>query len=99
MKVLVTGGTGYLGRAVVRALAGRGHDVIVFARHATSPPPGGATAAVRGDVRDVGALQRAATGCDAICHTAALVSIWRRRSQDFDDVNVGGLTNVVAAAA
>ena len=39
MKVLVTGGTGYLGRAVVRALAARGHDVVVFARHATTASP------------------------------------------------------------
>jgi farnesol dehydrogenase len=98
MKVLVTGGTGYLGRAVVRAIAGRGHDVVVFSRHAASPPAG-ASAAVAGDVRDVAAVRRAATGCDAICHTAAVVSIWRRRSQDFDDVNVGGLINVVDAAA
>ena len=35
MKVLVTGGTGYLGRAVVTALAARGHDLVVFARSAT----------------------------------------------------------------
>ena len=35
MKVLVTGGTGYLGRAVVSALAARGHDLVVFARSAT----------------------------------------------------------------
>ena len=34
MKVLVTGGTGYLGRAVVRALAARGHELVVFARTA-----------------------------------------------------------------
>jgi farnesol dehydrogenase len=54
---------------------------------------------VDGDIRDRAALQHAAAGCDAICHSAALVSIWRRRSQDFDDVNVGGLRNVLAAAA
>jgi NAD+-dependent farnesol dehydrogenase len=99
MKVLVTGGTGYLGRAVVRAFAARGHDVVVFARSAASATPAGASTAVAGDVRDADALRRAATGCDAICHTAALVSIWRRRSQDFDDVNVGGLRNVVDVAA
>lgn len=107
MKILVTGGTGYLGRAVARALAARGHDVVVFARRATSAA--GATGAangrerlagtpVDGDVRDRPAVERAAAGCDAICHTAALVSIWRRRAQDFDDVNVGGLQNTIDAA-
>jgi len=97
MKVLVTGGTGYLGRALVRALHERGHDLVVFARSATrSGLPG---TAVDGDIRDAAALERAAAGCDAISHSAALVSIWRRRRADFDDVNVGGLRNVLAVAA
>jgi farnesol dehydrogenase len=96
MRVLVTGGTGYLGRAIVRALAAAGHTLVVFGRTATgSGLPGHL---VDGDIRDSMAVDAAAAGCDAISHTAALVSIWRRRSQDFDDVNVGGLRNVVAAA-
>ncbi len=96
MKVLVTGGTGFLGRAVVKALAARGHELVVFSRHATgSGLPG---AAVDGDIRDRGALERAAAGCDAVSHSAALVSIWRRRQADFDDINVGGLVNVLAVA-
>ncbi len=96
MRVLVTGGTGYLGRAVVRALAAAGHELVIFARTASrSGLPG---TAVDGDIRDADAVARAAATCDGISHSAALVSIWRRRSQDFDDVNVGGLRNVVAAA-
>jgi farnesol dehydrogenase len=96
MRVLVTGGTGYLGRAVVRAFASRGHRPVVFARSAsTSGLPGDA---VDGDVRDRDAVARAAAGCDAICHLAALVSLWQPRRADFDDINVGGLRNVVAAA-
>lgn len=51
-----------------------------------------------GDVRDRVALSRAARDADAIIHSAALVSIWRRRAQDFDDINVGGLQNVIAVA-
>lgn len=97
MKVLVTGGTGYLGRAVVGALAGRGHDLVIFARGASrSGLPG---TAVDGDIRDRAAVERAAAGCEAISHSAALVSVWRRRRADFDDINVGGLRNVLAVAA
>jgi farnesol dehydrogenase len=97
MKVLVTGGTGYLGRTVVQALAARGHNLVVFARTASrSGLPG---TAVDGDIRDRAALERAAAGCDAISHSAALVSIWRRRREDFDDINVGGLRNVLAVTA
>jgi farnesol dehydrogenase len=97
MKVLVTGGTGYLGRAVVNALAARGHELVIFARSASrSNLPG---TAIDGDIRDAAAVEHAAAGCDAISHSAALVSIWRRRREDFDDVNVGGLRNVLTAAA
>jgi farnesol dehydrogenase len=102
MKVLVTGGTGYLGRAIVRALASHGHDVVVFARTATGSglsDVSGVRRLIDGDVRDRAAVEHAAAGCDAISHSAALVSIWRRRREDFDDVNVGGLKNVLEAAA
>ena len=94
MKVLVTGGTGYLGRAVVEALAARGHDLVVFSRKATRAGLPGR--AVDGDVRDAGALERAAAGCDAVCHMAAHVSIWGP-ARAFDEVNVGGLANAIAA--
>jgi farnesol dehydrogenase len=97
MKVLVTGGTGYLGRAVVGALAARGHELVIFARSASRGGLPGT--AIDGDIRDRAAIERAAAGCDAISHSAALVSIWRRRRADFDEVNVGGLRNVLGAAA
>jgi farnesol dehydrogenase len=94
MRILVTGGTGYLGSAVVRALAARGHEPIVYARGAA--PPG--VRSIRGDVTDAGALARAAREADAICHSAALVTIWERDRSRFDAVNVGGLKNAIAAA-
>jgi nucleoside-diphosphate-sugar epimerase len=93
MKVLVTGGTGYVGRAIVRALVRQDHACVVFARAASgSGLPG---RLIDGDVRDRAALDRAAEGVDAICHAAALVSIWRARRADFDEVNVGGLENAL----
>src|SRR5512135_1296073 len=97
MKILVTGATGYLGRAVVAALAEHGHAAVAFAR--TASAAGLSAAAVDGDVRDEDAVLAAAAGCDAICHLAALVSVWRPRRTDFDEVNVGGLQTVLRAAS
>jgi farnesol dehydrogenase len=91
MRVLVTGGTGYLGSAIVRALRRAGHDAVVFAR--TAAPPG-----IAGNIRDTRAVTAAAAGMDAIVHSAALVAVWRRDASEFDAVNVGGLQSVLAAA-
>src|SRR5262245_27080512 len=96
MRVLVTGGTGYLGQAIVLALAERGHAPVVFARHATAAGLPGA--AIDGDVRDRAALAAAARGCDALCHDAALVSVWRRDPREFDAINVGGLEHALDVA-
>jgi farnesol dehydrogenase len=96
VKVLITGGTGYLGRAIVRALVARRHEPVVFARGATAAGLPGT--AVDGDVRDAAALRSAARGVDAICHTAALVKVWRPNAREFDDVNVGGLEHALEAA-
>jgi farnesol dehydrogenase len=89
MRILVTGGSGYLGSAIVRALAQRGHQPIVFARRASfAGLPG---RAVDGDIRDRRAIRNAADGVDAIIHSAALVSLWQPSSSVFDEINVGGL--------
>ncbi|MEX2272790.1 MAG: NAD-dependent epimerase/dehydratase family protein [Vicinamibacterales bacterium] len=93
MRVLVTGGTGYLGTAIVAALERRRHEPVVFAR---KPAPG--INAIAGDVTDAAGLARAARDTDAICHSAALVSIWERDRRRFHDVNVGGLRHAIAAA-
>jgi len=98
MRVLITGGTGYLGGALVGALLAAGHRCVIFGRTATANAPQDALVEpIDGDVRDRAAVYRAATGVDAICHSAALVSIWRARASDFDEVNVGGLQNVLDA--
>lgn len=97
MRILVTGATGYLGRAIVRAAAARGHAPIAFARHASTS--GVDCPAVDGDIRDRRAVAAAARDCDGICHSAALVAVWRRRRAEFDEVNVDGLRHVLYAVA
>jgi farnesol dehydrogenase len=99
MRVLLTGGTGYLGREIARALARRGHEAIIFARSANAAVREGVPGVpFPGDVRDVETLDRALAGCEALCHTAAMVTIWRRDPSDFDAVNVGGLKNAIEVA-
>jgi farnesol dehydrogenase len=97
MKILVTGATGYLGRALVAALAAGGYTVVAFAR--TASAAGLPATAFDGDIRDEDAVLAAADGCDAICHLAALVSVWRPRRADFDEVNVGGLRTILRIAS
>ena len=92
-----TGGTGYLGRAIVAALLRHGHQPTVFARRARAAADL-AVPRIDGDVRDRDALLAAARGMDGVIHTAALVSVWQDRA-DFDRVNVGGLETVVDVCA
>ena len=96
MKVLVTGGTGYLGRAIVRSMVRHGHEPILFARHATTSGLPGRL--VDGDIRDRNAVRRSAEGADAIIHSAALVSLWQPNPASFDEINVAGLEAVLEAA-
>ncbi len=97
MKVLLTGGTGFLGRRIAAELAPR-HELRLLVRPGSSRdrfPAGVGFAA--GDVTDRASLQRAMEGCDAVVHAAALVKILAPAEQ-FDRINVGGLENVLAAA-
>lgn len=95
MRVLVTGGRGLLGSAVVRELAERGNDVTSFQRSTAGHGPD--VREVLGDVTDPRTVLSAVAGQDAVVHLAALVSMvgpWA----EFERVNVGG-TRVVLDAA
>lgn len=96
MKVLLTGGTGFLGGRVVEELARRGHELRLLVRRPYRHPERQIEIA-RGDVTDRASLVAAAKGCDAVVHAAALVKILAPREQ-FDQINVEGLKNALAAA-
>jgi farnesol dehydrogenase len=99
MKVLLTGATGFLGRTVARHVAARGHSLRILARPTSRQGglPEGAEVA-EGDVTDAESLRRAAEGCAAVLHMAALVKVWVPDPERFDAVNVGGLRHALAAA-
>jgi farnesol dehydrogenase len=97
MKILVTGGTGFLGRRIVSDLAER-HDLRLLVRGGSSRDrfPANVEFAA-GDVTDRLSLVRAMDGCQAVIHAAALVKILAPSVQ-FDRINLGGLENVLATA-
>ncbi|NNE05156.1 MAG: NAD-dependent epimerase/dehydratase family protein [Xanthomonadales bacterium] len=96
MKVLVTGGGGFLGSAICRQLLARGADVVAFQR---SPAPAieaiGARV-VSGDLQDMACLTEAMSGCDAVVHTAGKAGVWGAY-EDYYRVNVLGTENVISA--
>lgn len=102
MKVLVTGGTGYVGRAVVRALAGNDHVPVVLARRSQPAAPTQDSCEVRyADITDLAATERALSGVDAICHLAGLTRVrdsWSAPSEYFR-VNVGGTAGLLTCAS
>ena len=101
MRVLITGGFGFTGRAVAQALLAGGHDVTVLSsRSAPGVAPQGARTA-HADLRDRQAVvQVVGTGdYDAVCHLAALTRVRDSFSDPvaYYEVNVGGTAHLLAA--
>lgn len=100
MRVFVTGGSGFLGRYLIRSIAEAGDESVALARSdqaAQSVSEAGATRVVRGDLGDVEAMTEGMQGCDSVIHGAALAADWGDRDSFFR-INVGGTKNVLAAA-
>ena len=99
MKALVTGAAGFIGAHVVDALLAAGAEVRGF--DADEPAPGdriGVEDWILGDVCDEDAVARAADGCEAVFHLAALYSYSRRDAAAMERVNVEGTRAVLRAA-
>jgi dihydroflavonol-4-reductase len=99
--VLVTGGTGFLGRAILERLLADGDGVKALARSKTSALALGELGAepVRGDVLDLEALASAMQGCVIVYHAAGANAFCVRDPSPMFEVNVRGSRNVVRAAA
>jgi nucleoside-diphosphate-sugar epimerase len=95
-RVLVTGGGGSVGGAVVRALLDRGAQVRSFSRRAYPALGALRVETVRGDLADLDAVERAVDGCDAVLHVAAKADL-SVHAAPFIAANVVGTANVIAA--
>lgn len=98
MRIFVTGGSGYIGRNVIRALVKRGDTVIALARSIESGDMLEKLGAevVAGDITDSEALRKGMRDCRAVIHCAGVVALWGD-PLDFHRVNVDGTRQVILA--
>ncbi len=100
MKALVTGGTGFIGSNIVRALLEEGITVRVLIRRSSNTLNLEDIEIEKawGDIRDPEALRAAVSGCDTVFHAAAMYSFWTPTPALFYDINLRGTRNVLQAA-
>ena len=96
MRVLVTGGGGFIGGAICRALLARGDEVTAYQRSAAEELERLGARVARGCITDAGTLGDAVQGQDAVIHTAAKAGLGIRHD-DFYLPNVIGTDNVITA--
>jgi dihydroflavonol-4-reductase len=101
VTALVTGANGFVGAAVVRALAADGHVVRAFVRASsdTRNLQGLDIEIVQGDLNDADSLRAASAGCRHVFHVAADYRLWVPDAKAMYATNVQGSVNVVKAAA
>jgi dihydroflavonol-4-reductase len=101
MKTLVTGGSGFVGSAVVRRLLEAGHEIraLVRPRSRTENLAGLPVELATGDLLDPASLAAATAGCDAVFHVAADYRLWVPKPSEIYESNVTGTRNVMRAAA
>lgn len=99
--ILVTGATGLTGSHVCEQLTQRGDHVRALVRAASAAEPLVAMGVelVVGDISDADSVRKAADGCDAAIHTAALLGGASQDLADFEAVNFHGTRHVLDAAA
>lgn len=95
MHALVTGGGGFLGSGIVRALIDEGHEVSVIGRgHYTHLPS--STHLLKGDIRDYKFVNHSFQNIDVVFHTAAIPKLWGP-AKDFYSINFQGTENIIKA--
>lgn len=95
-KVAVTGGGGFIGKALVKALLGEGCEVLVIGRNPYPDLQALGVPCLQGDIRDRQFLVKAFADCSTVFHVAAKAGIWGPKSEYFA-INTMGTENVIAA--
>ncbi|MBI4577415.1 MAG: NAD-dependent epimerase/dehydratase family protein [Planctomycetes bacterium] len=99
-RTLITGATGFLGSAVLRALLEAGHSVRALVRPTSRRDnlAGLRVEPAEGDLLDPASLARALEGCEALFHVAADYRLWARDPSEILSANVEGTRSILAAA-
>src|SRR5688572_8234026 len=99
-KTLVTGGTGFIGTHLVRALARRGDELRLLMRESSSTAylDGISYERAIGDVRDRDSVRKAMKGVDRVFHVAGTTSMRGSARDRVFTINVGGTRNVMEEA-
>jgi nucleoside-diphosphate-sugar epimerase len=104
LKILITGGTGFVGSHVCRQLIAAGHTVRLLVRNADkaqryySEWGEGIPELAIGDVTDLASVKAALAGCDGVVHAAAATPMQKSSIEEMFAVNVEGVKNVVESA-
>lgn len=104
MRILVTGGTGFVGSHVSRQLLAKGHVVRLLVRDPDKASAfyhqfdQGMPELFQGDVTDIASVNKAMDACDAVVHAAAGTPISVPSKEQLFAVNIGGTENVIGAA-
>lgn len=96
MKIIVTGGAGFLGQALCRALQAEGHELTSFQRSHSPALEAMGVRQLRGDLADADAVHAAFAGQEAVFHNAAKAGAWGSY-ESYYAANVTGTRNVLAA--
>lgn len=100
MKILLTGGSGFIGRYVLSHLLEDGHDVNALLRDPSKLINQKHTnlRVIQGDLKDLYSVNESTKECEIVIHLAALVSVNEETPSEFIDTNWKGTLNLLAAA-
>lgn len=96
MKLLITGGSGFLGINLVRYLLRKGYEVSVIDRVDFDYPELESISFFKGDIRDMDFVKRALVGIDIVVHTAAALPLYKK--EEILSTDIGGTENILKSA-